>query len=194
MERHEPTPKEREEARLHMAEMAAKPNTRRIFERLLRIAADKGDVDQVEERLSWGIDPDCRTTTLARTPLIRNCVGYCPMAGVVRALLKAGADPHVSDAKGLTALDHVRRRLIKYEGKPRKKIRRSPSLTAGGELRLPQFEWDAIEEMEAEHPGAGDDYLRERRKAAEKVFDTRGELEKILPVLEAAVERKRKRA
>jgi hypothetical protein len=176
-----------------MAEMARKPSTRHLFERLLRIAADKGDVEQVEERLSWGIDPDCSTRKLARTPLIRNCIGYCPMAGVVQALLKAGADPHIADAKGLTALDYVRRRLLKYEGKPRKALRRSPSLTAGGELRLAQDEWDFVEELEAEHEGAGDQYLRERRKAAEKVFDTRGELEKILPVLETAVSRRRGR-
>jgi hypothetical protein len=41
--------------------MAGDPQHRREFEKLLRLAARRGDADLVAERLGWGIDPDCRS-------------------------------------------------------------------------------------------------------------------------------------
>jgi hypothetical protein len=109
------------------------------------------------------------------------------MADVVRVLLDAGADPNALDPHGHTALFYARRRLAKFEvggGRPRRKPRRSQSLTPGGELRLSEREWRHIEEMEAAHPGYEEMYLKERRKVAERVFDNRGNLEKIVEMLE----------
>jgi len=147
----------------------------------IRIA--KSDAEQVQETLNWGADPNWRTKK--GTPAIVRAVRVMsPEVALVQTLLKAGADPDAADSLGLTALDHARRRLLRYEGRPRRKPRRSPSLTAGGELNLHKEEWDFIEEIEAAHPGAGDEYLKERRKVAEKVFDPRGNLEKIVEVLE----------
>jgi hypothetical protein len=103
-------------------------------------------------------------------------------------LLKHGADANVRDKDGLTALDHARRRLVKYEGRPRKPARRSPSLTPGGELRLRPLEWRAIERMEKKNPEFAEMYLRERRKVAERVFDDRGNLETIVEILEPLAE------
>ena len=39
--------------------MARDPEHRRRFEKLLYLAAKRGDADLVAERLSWGIDPNC---------------------------------------------------------------------------------------------------------------------------------------
>jgi hypothetical protein len=189
----EPTPEELEAERQEMAAFASDPRHKKGFEKLLRLAADKGDTEQVVERLGWGIDPNCRSPKRQRTPLIRSCVSYCPMASVVEALLKAGADASLTDRDGLTGLDYVRRRLIKFEGKPRKPVRKSPSLLPNGDVRLSREEHEELDRMREEHPESADEfeigYLTERRKAAEKVFDTRGELEKILPILES-VERR----
>jgi hypothetical protein len=102
---------------------------------------------------------------------------------VVTLLLARGADPNALDTFGLTALDHARRRLLKWSGKPYKKPRRSPSLTAGGELNLPDWEWAAIERMREKHPDFVEDYIEGRRIVAERVFDTRGNLEKIVDIL-----------
>ena len=184
----ERTTEEREQDRKEMADQVANPKTRHLFERLLRLASDKGEVDQVEERLSWGIDPDCRSPKRLRTPLIRSCTSYCPMANVVEVLLKHGADPSLMDDTGLSAIDYVRRRLIKYEGRPRKPIRKSPSILPNGDIQLSEHDHDMIDMIRENHPKDADKYeliyLEERRRAAEKVFDTRGELEKILPLLE----------
>lgn len=186
----QPTPEEREQGRQQMAQHAARPKTRHLFERLLRLAADKGDHEQVAERLSWGIDPNCRSPKLARTPLIRNCTNHAPESRVVKVLLDAGADHTIADARGHTALDYARRRLARFEGKPRKAPRRSPSLTPHGDVKLHDFEHRMLDRFREKHPEHADDYeeiyLHERRKAAERVFDTRGELEKIVVLLEAA--------
>ena len=40
-------------------EMARDPKHRRSFEKLLYLAAQRGDADLVAERLSWGVDPNC---------------------------------------------------------------------------------------------------------------------------------------
>src|SRR5205814_3528106 len=85
--------------------MARDPEHRRNFEKLLYLAAQRGDADLVAERLSWGIDPNC-TFTQGRTPLIANVRGSCPSAVTVRALLQGGADPGLADETGLTALNY----------------------------------------------------------------------------------------
>ncbi|HKB03372.1 MAG TPA: hypothetical protein VKD90_14200, partial [Gemmataceae bacterium] len=50
-------------------DMARDPKHRRGFEKLLYLAAKRGDADLVAERLSWGVDPNC-TFAKGRTPLI----------------------------------------------------------------------------------------------------------------------------
>ncbi|HYE61693.1 MAG TPA: hypothetical protein VD997_06830 [Phycisphaerales bacterium] len=151
--------------------------------RLLILRVKKADAEQVNEVLSWGADPNWCTKggTPAIIRLVRN---FTVMADVVEVLLRYGADPNARDPMGLRAIDYARMRLAKFEGKPRKTPRRSPSLTAGGELKLSEREWKFVDRMEATHPGAGEMYLHERRKAAEKVFDNRGNLEKIVAMLE----------
>jgi hypothetical protein len=157
-----------------------KPTLRKLM--FLRIA--KGDAEQVQETLDWGADPNWYSKK-GRPALVKAVRGYSIDVEVVKTLLNAGADPRATDELGLTALDHARRRLLKYEGKPRKTPKRSPSLSAGGELVLQEHEWEFIERMESEHPGFTDDYLEQRRKAAEKVFDPRSNLERIVALLES---------
>src|SRR5262249_16508544 len=107
--------------------MARDPKHRRSFEKLLYLAAQRGDGDLVAERLSWGIDPNC-TSAKGRTPLIANVGGFCPNVETVKALLAAGADPGHMDEAGLTALDYARRKLMKIQARPRRRPRKSPSL------------------------------------------------------------------
>src|SRR5205823_7573882 len=114
--------------------MARAPRHRRSFEKLLFLAAQRGDADLVAERLSWGIDPNC-TSPKGRTPLIANVRGSCPSAATVRALLAGGADPSRTDATGLTALDYARRKLVRLRARPTRR-RRSPSLDENEQLRL----------------------------------------------------------
>src|SRR6516164_3145402 len=92
--------------------MARDPKHRRRFEKLLYLAAKRGDADLVAERLTWGIDPNCRFAR-GSTPLIANARGYSPSAATVRALLTGGADASLIDEKGLTALDYARRKLAR---------------------------------------------------------------------------------
>src|SRR3977135_379035 len=92
--------------------MARDPEHRRRFEKLLYLAAKRGDADLVAERLSWGIDPNC-SFAKGRTPLIGNIRSSCPSAATVQALLKAGANANTTDESGLTALDYARRKLAK---------------------------------------------------------------------------------
>jgi hypothetical protein len=151
--------------------------------RLLILRVMKADAEQVEEVLSWGADPNWCTKGGAPA-IVRLVTNHTVMADVVAVLLKRGADPNATDAQGRTALEYVRTRLAKYEGKPRVQPRRSPSLTPGGELRLSEREWKFIERLERECPGEAEEYLKERRKAAERMFDNRGNLEKIQAMLE----------
>src|SRR5436305_3505385 len=96
---------------------AQDPRHRRRFEKLLYLAAKRGDADLVAERLSWGIDPNC-SFAKNRTPLIANARGLCPSVATVKALLERGADPNWVDELGLTALDYARRKLIKLQARP----------------------------------------------------------------------------
>ena len=54
--------------------LAQDPEHRRRFEKLLYLAAKRGEADLVAERLSWGIDPNCAFAK-GRTPLMANALG-----------------------------------------------------------------------------------------------------------------------
>jgi hypothetical protein len=170
--------------------MARDPKHKRGFEKLLYLAAKRGDADLVAERLSWGIDPNC-TFGKGTTPLIANVRGYSPSAGTVHALLKAGADPAWTDEAGLTGLDYARRKLAKLQAKPRKR-RKSPSLDENNQLRLSPEEQAEMDEMRKEVNDP--DYMRmwwkERLRAARRVFNDPVEVEQIVTLLEAAGEAK----
>ncbi len=116
-------------------QMARDPQHRRSFEKLLYLAAQRGDADLVAERLSWGIDPNC-VFAKSRTPLIANARGFCPSAATIRALLDHGADPSLTDDSGLTALDYARRKLARLQAKPSRPHRKSPALDENNQLRL----------------------------------------------------------
>jgi len=133
-------------------------------------------------------DPNHRDPK-GRTCLMRAVRGHIVEISVVQALLDGGADPKLTDPEGLTVLDHARTRLATYEGKPRKLPRRSPSLTPHGDIKLRPLEHKALDRMHETNPDIAEefeaDYLQARREAAERVFDTRGNLEKIVSLLEA---------
>jgi ankyrin repeat protein len=171
------------------------PKCKPKFEALLRLAAGRGDVEQVVERLSWGIDPNCETEK-GRSPLLCNVVSSNPSSGVVKALLKAGADPHHMDHKGLTALDYANRKLYKLNLKPRKPPRKSPSLDENGQLIVAKFEQQMFAKVRKEHPDWAKefitDYIKERIKVAKRVFNDPNEVEKIVDLLEAAMKKERK--
>jgi hypothetical protein len=170
------------------------PKCKPKFEALLRLAAGRGDVDQVKERLSWGIDPNCESKA-GRTALICNVTSCCPSSGVARALLKAGADPLHTDHKGLTALDYARRKLARIDLRPRKPPRKSRSLDENNQLILSKFDRKWLDGIRRQFKGNQRKeyvriYLEERLKAARRVFNDPVEVEKIIDLLEAA-ERKR---
>src|SRR3954466_3898129 len=98
-------------------DLIPEPKCKPKFEELLRLAASRGDAEQVAERLSWGIDPNCASKS-GRTPLVVNVASANPNSGVVRALLKSGADPPPLDPRGLPALDYARRKLAKINMRP----------------------------------------------------------------------------
>lgn len=168
-------------------DMARDPKYRGHFEKLLRLAAARGDADLVAERLGWGIDPNCRSKRL-RTPLIINVGGSCPNVATVQALLKAGADPTLSEDRGYTALDLARRKLIKINAKPRKKPRPSPSLDENGQLQLEPDEQAQLDELRTEFgdPEIVRIYWKERLRAAKRVFNDPEQIERIVEILEAA--------
>jgi hypothetical protein len=170
--------------------MARDPEHRRRFEKLLYLAAQRGDADLVAERLSWGIDPNC-CFSRSRTPLIANVRGSCPSAATIRTLLESGADPSWTDESGLTALDYGRRKLARLQARPARRQRKSPSLDENDQLRLSAAEQDELDNMRRELPAADrDDYLRiwwqERLRAARRVFNDPNQVEKIVAILEAA--------
>jgi hypothetical protein len=171
--------------------MARDPEHRRGFERLLYLAAQRGDADLVAERLSWGIDPNCAFAK-GRTPLIANVCGTCPSAATVRALLDGGADPGLTDESGLTSLDYARRKLARLQARPARRPRKSPSLDENDQLRLSAEEQEELDAMRREL-GSDDDardyfrmWWRERLRAARRVFNDPEQVEKIVAILEAA--------
>jgi hypothetical protein len=170
-------------------DMARDPAYRRRFEKLLYLAAQRGDADLVAERLSWGIDPNC-SFSKGRTPLIANVRGSCPSAATVRALLEGGADPSLTDETGLTALDYARRKLARLQARPARRRRRSPSLDENQQLRLSPAEQAELDELRRELAGDDPDFLRiwwqERLRAARRVFNDPDQVEKIVDLLEAA--------
>jgi hypothetical protein len=168
-------------------DLARDPAHRRNFEKLLYLAAVRGDADLVAERLSWGIDPNCRFAK-GRTPLIANVRGSCPSAAAVRALLEAGADPNVTE-DGLTALDYARRKLVRLQARPYRR-RKSPSLDENDQLRLSPEEQDELDEMRRR---LGDDardavriWMQERLRAARRTFNDPEQVERIVEILEGA--------
>ena len=169
-------------------DMARDPEHRRGFEKLLFLAALRGDADLVAERLSWGIDPNCRSKK-GNTSLIANVRGSSPSAATVRALLAGGADPGITDAVGLTALDYARRKLAHLRAtgyRPRK----SPSLDENDQLQLGPDEQAELDEMRKELGDDAREYLRmwwqERLRAARRVFNDPEQVEQIVSILEAA--------
>jgi hypothetical protein len=169
-------------------DLARDPKHRRGFEKLLYLAAQRGDADLVAERLSWGIDPNC-VFSRSRTPLIANAKGFCPSAATIRALLDSGADPSLMDETGLTALDYARRKLAKIQSRPPRPRRKSPSLDENDQLRLSPEEQAELDKMR-QAVGGDADYLRmwwqERLRAARRVFNDPEQVEKIVEILEAA--------
>lgn len=170
-------------------DMARSPEHRRTFEKLLMLAAKRGDGGLVAERLSWGIDPNCRTKR-GRTPITLNVGGPSPNAETVRALMAAGADPAAADAAGLTALDYARRKLARLLARGRRKPRRSPSLDENGQLQLSRDEQEEMDRTRAENPDLDPEFLRiwwkERLRAARRVFNDPDQVEQIVALLEAA--------
>jgi hypothetical protein len=171
-----------------MRSLARDPKHRRRFEHLLYLAAERGDADLVEERLSWGVDANC-TFAKSRTPLIANVRGSCPSAATVRALLAAGADRSHTDASGLTALDYARRKLLRINLRPRRPPRKSPSLDENNQLQLPPWEQAELDRMRAELGEGGAEFIRgywkERLRAARRVFNDPGQIEQIIQLLES---------
>jgi hypothetical protein len=170
-----------------LGDMARHPKHRRTFEKLLHLAAQRGDADLVAERLSWGIDPNCLSPK-GRTPLIANVRGAVPSVATVRALLAAGADPAIADAAGLTALDYARRKLIRL--RPRRAPRKSPSLDENNQLQLSADEQAGLDRMRHElgpdSPEFFRRYWKERLRAARRVFNDPEQVEKIVDILAAA--------
>lgn len=167
--------------------MARDPKFAKTFDKLLRLAASKGDAAQVAERLGWGIDPNCRTKN-GRTPLIANVSGGVPSVAVVEALLAAGADPTLTDIRGRSALAIARHKLMKALDKPRQKPEPSPSLDENGQLLLDDWEQEGLDELRA---ATGDPeivhiYWQERLNAAKRVYNDPEQIERIVEILEAA--------
>ncbi len=151
--------------------LAQDPEHRRRFEKLLYLAAKRGEADLVAERLSWGIDPNCAFAK-GRTPLMANALGSSPSAATVRALLERGADPNLTDECGLTALDYARRKLIRLQARPARRQAKSPSLDENDQLRISPAEQQELDKMRGELTGADrEDFLRmwwqERIRAAQ---------------------------
>jgi hypothetical protein len=169
-------------------DLARDSKHRRRFEKLLLLAAERGDADLVAERLSWGIDPNC-TFAKSRTPLIANVRGSCPSVETVRALLDAGADPLHADESGLAALDYARRKLMRLNQRPRRPPRKSPSLDENNQLILSPAEQDHLHELRREFPEDAAEitrtYWKERLRAARRVFNDPEQIEAIVALLEA---------
>jgi hypothetical protein len=168
-------------------DMARDPRHRRRFEKLLFLACQRGDVDLVAERLSWGVDPNCVFGKKARSPLIANVKGNSPSAATVKALLAAGADPQYTDATGLKALDYARRKLSKLQANPPVHVK-SSSLDENEQLQLSPDEQAEMDQMREELGPDGKEFMRiwwkERLRAARRVFNDPVQVEQIVEMLE----------
>lgn len=170
-------------------DMARDPKHRRQFEKLLYLAAQRGDADLVAERLSWGIDPNCCSKKKHRTPLMANICGSSPNAATARALLERGADPDLTDEAGLTALDYARRKLARLESRPRRAPLKSPSLDENDQLCLDPEEQAELDELHKEIPDDPDFFRmwwQERLRAARRTFNDPDQVAQIVSLLEAA--------
>jgi hypothetical protein len=172
-----------------VSSMAQDPRFRRRFEKLLFLAAKRGDADIVAERLGWGVDPNC-SFRKGCTPLMANVRGACPSAATVRALLKHGADPHALDEAGLTALDYARRKLARIESRPPRRRRKSPSLDENDQLQLSPEEQREFDEMRRQVGREDKEFFRiwwqERLRAARRVFNDPEQIALVVAILEAA--------
>jgi hypothetical protein len=170
-------------------ELARDPKHRRRFEKLLRLAVQRGDADQVAERLSWGIDPNC-TFAKGRNLLMANVRSSCPSAATVEILLKHGTDANVMDETGLTALDYARRKLARLQVHKRRPPRKSPSLDENNQLQLGEAEQAELDRMRSELGDHGREFLQHywqaRLRAARRVFNDPAQIERIVELLEAA--------
>jgi hypothetical protein len=76
--------------------------------------------------------------------------------------------------------------------KPRKPPEKSPSLDENDQIILQDFELEMLDEVRRDHPDIAKefatDYIKERIKAAKRVFNDPAEVEQIVELLEAAVE------
>lgn len=172
-------------------EMARDSRHRRSFEKLLLLAARRGDTDLVAQRLSWGIDPNCLTQN-HRTPLMVNARGSCPSAATIRVLLQAGADPHFIDNAGLSALDYARRKMARLLARAPFPIAKSSALDENNQLQMNAAEQKHYDMMRMQfgHAAGGKELLRlwwqERLRAARRVFNDPREVEQSIELLERA--------
>ena len=173
--------------------MAQDPEHRRGFEKLLYLAARRGDADLVAERLSWGVDPNCALPRGA-TALIANVRGCCPSVATVAALLKYGADASLMDQQGLTALDYARRKLARMQLRLVRRHRKSRSLDENGQLSLGAEEQAKLDRHRSEDPDIDRDFYRlywqERTRAARRKFSDPDQIEQVVAILEACGEQK----
>jgi hypothetical protein len=140
-------------------DLARDPKHRRSFEKLLYLAAKRGDADLVAERFSWGIDPNFASSR-GVTLLIANVRGFYPNAATVQALLKHGADPDLTDHNGLSALDYARRKLARMQLHKVPRPRKSPSLDENDQLRLGAEEQAELDRFRRENPDLGPEFFR----------------------------------
>ena len=121
--------------------------------------------------------------------------GCSPSASVVQSLLAAGADPQHMDHKGLTALDYANRKLARLNLRPRRKPRKSPSLDENRQILLARYEQEMLDEVRRDHPEWAQDfvnsYRKERLRAARRVFNDPGQVERIVKLLEAAIKKRK---
>ncbi len=168
--------------------MARDPEHRRGFEKLLYLAARRGDADLVAERLSWGVDPNSASPRGA-TALIANVRGCCPDVATVAALLKYGADANLMDQKGLTALDYARRKLARMQLRLVRRQRKSRSLDENGQFSAGAEEQARLDQLRSENPDLGRDFYRlywqERTRAARRKFNDLDQIEQVIAILEA---------
>jgi hypothetical protein len=97
------------------------------------------------------------------------------------------------DHKGLTALDYANRKLARINLRPRRPPRKSPSLDENDQLILAPFEQEMLDEVRREHPDWAKEfvtsYIKERIKAAKRVFNDPAEVERVIDLLETAMKR-----